>query len=234
MSKVYEAKSREEMLIKNLQYQIRHKEFNSKEELNNYLIELKNKGLSHLNSEQEKSLLVMFEQLQNMDNKHSTLNEKTEFYNFSSLKTIEDNVSTTSVVNEPVHNNEEIPELVALTDIVYIEQVEKELLYKVKFFITNSGMNINAFAVNLNNSLFYNTETNTIYEVRKNPENGKQYEIINKSEKAKLFKHKVKTKKLDNQTTSNIQNAAFTRVGFLVINILTFAMLTTMIILLNK
>lgn len=201
MAIIYETNTREALLMKNLEQQIKNNQFTSKEQLNNYLIELQKKGLSRLTNEQTQSLLNLFDTI---DKRNNVMNE---------------NLKQTSIEQQPT--------MISLSEITYIENVEKELLEKTKFLVTNSDIDFNDFSVDPDTQIFYDTKLNETYEVLKTSEDESKYHIVNIS--------KGKTKKLIKPTSpSNMQNAAFTRVGFLVINILTFAILTIMIILLNK
>lgn len=150
--------------------------------------------------------------------------------------------------------------LIPLSESINYNNISTEVLSKIKFFITNQYINPYSYKVNLENGIFYNVETDETLEIRKDTQTGK-YHIYRGSEivyenneqtvqqendvvdidnierdeeemayESRLNKPKVRT--LQKPTYPN--NAAFTKISFLVINVLTFALLITMIILLNK
>lgn len=150
--------------------------------------------------------------------------------------------------------------LLSLKEAISQRNIDKEMLNKIKFFVTNIKQDLNPFRVDIEKGVFYNIETAEVYEVRKNEETN-QYQIYlgnkkvygtneEKKEESRnpeleseqneetlssensLFKPKVRTRRKEDNPY--VKSAAFTKIGFLIINILTFAILTTMIILLNK
>lgn len=158
------------------------------------------------------------------------------------------------------HQKEEIT-LISVIDAISRDDIDSEMLNKIRFFITNKYVNPYSFQVNIENGIFYNIETDEVYEVRIN-QNTNQYEIHRGNElvygsnakqsleeadepqlesdkdqeemayESRLHKPKVRARILEKPRYYD--NAAFTNVSFLVINIITFALLITMILLLNK
>lgn len=125
--------------------------------------------------------------------------------------------------------------LISLPEAIAREDINIEILNKLRFLITNKYINPYVFKINLETGIFYNIETNEVFEVIKNT-NTNQYEIRKDSEKTyeeQLTNKNIKVRRLE-KISPHMGNAAFTKVGFLIINILTFSILTTMIILLNK
>lgn len=121
----------EEAIIRNLEYQIKNNEFTDKEQLFNYMLELRTSGISKLDSNKIRELLQLFD----------------------SLSDTQESIKTSDIANQPI--NEPI-------------------------------------------------------------------------------KYKPKTKVRKREFCGNTGNAAFTKVGLLIINIITFTLLIAMIILLNK
>lgn len=146
--------------------------------------------------------------------------------------------------------------LVSLHEIVTSPSVDAELLQKIKFFITRSKLNPYSFKVDIKTGVFYNVETNELYEVRKN-ENTNQYEIFvsgeirygdttnqaNVSEtlendhNEKLYqneKENVKVRKL--VPKRNLNNAAFAKIGILLLNFVSLIIIgaSIYILLYNK
>ena len=62
-----------------------------------------------------------------------------------------------------------------------MEVVDKETLDKIRFFIKNSNVNIFEYQVDISNGIFFNVNTNELFEVRKNP-NTLNYEIYKGAE----------------------------------------------------
>ena len=122
-----------------------------------------------------------------------------------------------------------------------------ETLNKIKFFVTHINMNLNEFKVDIESGIFYNIEKNEVYEVMKNSISN-QYEIYkgqelvygklsqddNKNLEKDSRQYQPKVRKLIKPKSSIYNNAAFTKIGFLIINIITFTLLILMIIFLNK
>ena len=57
-----------------------------------------------------------------------------------------------------------------------IEIIDKDMLDKIRFFIQNGNINIFEYQVDISNGIFFNVNTNELFEVRKNP-NTLNYEI---------------------------------------------------------
>jgi len=158
------------------------------------------------------------------------------------------------------HQKEEV-KLIPVIEAISRNDIGREMLSKIRFFITNKYVNPYSFQVNIENGIFYNIETGEVFEVRLNHDTN-QYEIhkgnevvygSNKHEtsnelqepqlesdkleeemayESRLNKPKVRVRKPEEQRYYN--NAAFTKISFLVINIITFTLLIAMIVLLNK
>ena len=146
--------------------------------------------------------------------------------------------------------------LIPLHEVITSPTVDSELLQKIKFFVTKSKLNPYSFKVNLKTGVFYNVETNELYEVRKN-ENTNQYEIFvsgeirygdtvnqagvsetlendHNEELYQQSKEKVKVRKLVPRRNPN--NAAFAKVGLLLLNMVSLAIIgaSLYVLLYNK
>lgn len=144
------------------------------------------------------------------------------------------------------HEKEEIS-LLSLEEAIKRNNIDMELLNKIKFFITSININPSVFRVDIESGIFYNIETDEVYEVRKNSISN-QYEIYkgqelvygklsqddNKNLENNSRQYQPKVRKLIKPKSSSYNSAAFTKIGFLIINIITFTILILMIILLNK
>ena len=147
------------------------------------------------------------------------------------------------------HAKKEI-QIKSLTDIIQnpFENINKEVFMKIRYLITEQHIDPRMFKINLETGMFYNIENSDIYEVKRNHETGK-YEIningirVYKNNSLEQNENNIE-KEQDSNTYNNIKvrrliksdnnNAAFTKIGFLLINILTFITLITMMLLLNK
>jgi len=159
------------------------------------------------------------------------------------------------VFNKIAETKKEELTLIPLHEAIRLQMINQELLYKIKFFVTRAQINPYAYKVDIKTGIFYNGETNEVYEVRRN-ENTNQYEIYvsgeikydnttnieSKSETLQSGKieeqqheesiNNPKTKKLTPPRNQN--NAAFTKIGFLILNIISFIIIAISIIILNK
>lgn len=130
---------------------------------------------------------------------------------------------------------------IPLTEAIYRNDLDIETYSKLRFFITHSQIDPQLIVIDLQKNIFYNTVTYEVYEVINNPHNN-QYEIvkhknINQQQSQhttnlNMSKPKVRTRKLEQPPFMN--NAAFTKIGFLIMNIVTLSLLIATIILLNK
>lgn len=73
--------------------------------------------------------------------------------------------------------------LISLSEAVEKDNINKETLNKIKFFINNSYTNPSSYKVDIERDIFYNIENQEVLEVRKNQQTGK-YEIYKGGELA--------------------------------------------------
>ena len=66
--------------------------------------------------------------------------------------------------------------LISLSEAIKRENIDVEILNKIRFFISNQYVDPNLFKIDLNTGIFYNIEENSVFEVRKNEQTG-NYEI---------------------------------------------------------
>ena len=209
---------------------------------------------------EDKNLIISQNTQQILETQRDTVDFVTEFQETQNeiIANNQDNqIDADDVFNKMVNQQKKELSLISLFEAITRDDIQIEILNKLRFFITNKYINPYVFKINLETGVFYNIETNEVFEVRKN-EDTNQYEIFKGSEKIygyatdleetpslehdlqeekqtyeeQLNKANVKVRRLQKPPFTN--NAAFTKVGFLIINILTFAILTTTIILLNK
>lgn len=153
------------------------------------------------------------------------------------------NVNAKEVFNKLADTKKEEITLIPIYEAIEDKNISTELMYKIKFLISRSVINPYSFKVDINNEIFYNPETNEMYEVRKN-EQTNQYEIYvsgelkydntnnieneqeniqNDHSEEMAYEQiidKPKVRKLEQKSYFN--NAAFTNISFLIISIITF------------
>lgn len=154
-------------------------------------------------------------------------------------------------------NRKEELTLLSINEVLQRDDIDSEVLRKIRFFINNEYINPYSYKVDINTGLFYNQETKEMFEVRKNPQTG-NYEIYkgseveyskareteehsneslegnndfeeNKDKQQMLYKPKVR--RLIKPT--NLNNAAFVKSSFIVIGICIFSVILA-IILINR
>lgn len=153
------------------------------------------------------------------------------------------NVNAKEVFNKLADTQKEEITLIPIYEAIEDKNINTELMKKIKFLISKTSENPYSFKVDINNEIFYNPETNEMYEVRKN-EQTNQYEIYvsgelkyNNTNNIKNEQENIqndhdeevsyeqtidkpKVRKLERKSFFN--NAAFTNIGFLIISITTF------------
>lgn len=163
------------------------------------------------------------------------------------------------VFNKIADTKKEEITLIPLSEAVIKQDIDTELLYKINFFISKSKLNPYSFKIDTETGVFFNIETNELYEVRKN-ENTNQYEIFADGEirydntnnledndetlendheeelqySESIEKQNVKVRKLVKDRHPG--NAAFAKVGLLLLNLVSFTIigLSIYILLSNK
>lgn len=173
------------------------------------------------------------------------------------LANSKDGVANADAVFESMANHEkEESTLIPLSEAPLHNGISIEILKKISFFTSNIYIDPRVFKVDIEKGIFYNTETSEVLEVRKN-EQTNQYEIYSGKEKIygnnsidnqeptlnsetqeeekayedRLNKPKVRIKKPE---FTRPQMMGFTKISFLVINIITFITLTILAIILYK
>lgn len=90
------------------------------------------------------------------------------------------NVDDDKVFDHMEKYKKEKSSFVPLTDL-NVSIIGKEILHKIRFFISNANINPYDYKVDISNGIFLNVSTNELMEVRKNENTGK-YEIYKGSE----------------------------------------------------
>lgn len=282
-------------LLSVLYQQIRNNNFKSKEELNNYIIYLKNNLIPSdvLSNEKVLELLNLYDSIHQNDNpkldmrnyKASSLSNQNFIISTKTdtvLKTnssnedlnkefqkIQNEITSSQTQNELANsdivfaemkkNRKEELTLLSINEVLQRDDIDSEILRKIRFFINNEYINPYSYKVNINTGLFYNQETKEMFEVRKNPQTG-NYEIYKGSEvecskASETEEHSneslegnndfEKNKDIDEQKMlykpkvrrlikpTNLNNAAFVKSSFIVIGICIFSIILA-IILINR
>lgn len=227
-------------ILLGLEQQIRNNNFKSKEELNNYIIYLKNNLISSevLSNEKVLELLNLYDSIHQTDTaeldmrnyKGSSLNDqnfiistqtdtvlKTNSSNINkefkqvqneitSSKTKDELANSDIVFAEMKENRKEELTLLSINEVLQRDDIDSEVLRKIRFFINNEYINPYSYKVDINTGLFYNQETKEMFEVRKNPQTG-NYEIYKGSEVE--YSKTNKTEKHSNESlegNNNLEN----------------------------
>jgi len=238
-----------------LEYLNLYDEYNQKEEaslnMENY------KGVSLEN----KNLIVatQTDEILKTNNSNEELAKEFKQYQneLTSVAQGTDSLANADEVYEHLSNNikEEVT-LYPINEVVNEEDIDIEMLNKIKFLISNEYINPYEYQVSLEEELFYNTETKEVLEVRTNEQTGKydiyiggeikyqneeQYEKsseninfekeLDKDEEEKAYNNK-NVKRLIR--TPRNDNAAFVKTSFLIIAISFLSVIIATIMVLNK
>lgn len=99
----------------------------------------------------------------------------------TSSQTKDELANSDIVFAEMKKNRKEELTLLSINEVLQRDDIDSELLRKIRFFINNEYINPYSYKVDINTGLFYNQETKEMFEVRKNPQTG-NYEIYKGSE----------------------------------------------------
>lgn len=126
---------------------------------------------------------------------------------------------------------------IPLSEVLLRDDVDIEKLKRIKFFLNNKYIDHDNYKYDMVNGLFYNPDTDDVLEVRFN-DNTLEYEIYRNNEKvydngdyenSKIeSRQNVKVRKL------TLDNSAFSKIGFLILNISTFIAVSLMLIFLYR
>lgn len=275
-----------------IERRIRTNDFENKEELSRYIIDLKNRGF--ISQEQITQLLSLYDELHNvtdmpldmekykgvgLENQSLIVSTETD----QILKTMEGHEDISKefkkVQNEIIANSDdalsnadtifkhmastqkEEVNLIPLSEIHTKENIDLEILQKIRYFISNKYINPYAFRVDIESGIFYNMETSEVLEVRKNettnqyqiyrgseivygesyqneesPDNTDQMVNEDRSEEEKAYENRNKpiTRTLRPPQIRHYDNAAFSKMNFLILIIVMFTATITFITLLSK
>ena len=120
------------------------------------------------------------EVLKNSENMGEVIQEFKGVQNDIVVANNDNNVDADKVFAHMEKYQKEKSSFVSLTELD-VSVINKEVLYKIRFFITSTNINPYDYKVDISNGIFLNTNTNDLMEVRKNENTGK-YEIYKGSE----------------------------------------------------
>lgn len=92
----------------------------------------------------------------------------------------EGSVNADTVFNHMERYQKESSNLMPLSNL-NMEVVDKEMLDKIRFFIKSGNVNVFEYQVDISNGVFFNINTNELFEVRRNPSTN-NFEIFKGSE----------------------------------------------------
>jgi len=162
------------------------------------------------------------------------------------------------IFNHMADNQKEELSLISLSEAITKDNLDIELLEKLKFFVSNKYINPYSYKTDIENGIFYNTETSEVLEVRKDEATNK-YQIykgseivygdeLEESNEMKLnndipeeeksyedkSKNKPKIRVLRPPSMNDYNNAAFSKMNFLLLVISMFIASIVFINILNK
>lgn len=153
-------------------------------------------------------------------------------------------VNADTIFNHMANYQKEEVKILSISEALSRDNIDIESLKKIRFFLSNKNINPHDYKVDITSGIFYNETTDEVIEVRKNEETS-QYEMYRSGET--IYKNENQEQKNEEELSYDPKENmkvrrltppnkpyGFSNVGFLILNITTFVILTVMIILLNK
>lgn len=140
----------------------------------------------------------------------------------------------------------EEPKFISLLEASSHEEIDLEVLKKISFLISKKQINVHSFRINIETGMFYNIDTHEIFEVRKNENtheyalyvnNEQQYQPLQEHEEEITRDQEGQNKnkpKVRVRTLPAANMHGFTKISFLIINIITFIALAAVAVILYK
>ena len=160
------------------------------------------------------------------------------------------NVNSDDVFTKMANQQKEELQFITIEEAI-TRNLSEEILKKIRFLVTNAKVDPSVLRISIETEVFYNIETKETYEVRKNVTTN-EYEVYKDSQKETIdyqqndsleeieyqetqerTHQKVRTRRKEDEIR-RYNNAAFTNIGFLIMNIISLILFGFMIILLNK
>jgi len=274
-----------------LENRIKNNLFKSKEELTNYIFNLKQRGIiphdeyykiekllnlydeMHLHTEnaldiknyksvslEEQELIVSTEsdRILKTDSNHDEMEKEfKQLQNELAANSQQELVDADDVFKKLADTQKEEVTLLFMSEVFSKDDIDLEILQKIKYFITNRYINPYDYKVDIENGIFYNTLTDEVLEVRKDVETN-EYKIFrgdeivyennyysdkNNEYDSQLLEreedeqiHDKKNIKVRRLTKDNdrFSNAAFSKIGFLILNIIIFIAMFCFVFFIKK
>ena len=208
---------------------------------------------------ENQNLIVGIEQERILKNLESKDNLNKEFKQVQNqiVANNQDALTNADVIfNKMADTQKEELSLISLSDAISKDNLDIELLRKIKFFVSNKYINPYSYKIDVENGIFYNTETSEVLEVRKDEVTNK-YQIYKGSEVVygeeyinelelnrdvpeeemvydEVSKNKPKVRVLRPPSMKDYNNAAFSKMNFLLLVISMFTASVVFINILNK
>ena len=123
------------------------------------------------------------EVLKNIDSDAKMPEEFKEIQNKISAANTTDDLANADIVFSKMKNTKkEELNFIPIEEAIEMNNIDTEVLNKIKRFITKQNINPYSYRVNPTSGIFYNSETQEMFEVRKNTKIG-EYEIYKSGEK---------------------------------------------------
>jgi len=113
--------------------------------------------------------------LKNNDKDKELIDQFKEIQNQMSSMTVDGLANANIVFDNIKDNKKEQINFLSISEAINRENIDKEILNKIKFLISNKTINLYSYKVDIDSGIFYNEETKEVYEVIKNEQG--QYEI---------------------------------------------------------
>ena len=261
-----------------LESKIKNNSFKSKEQLNRYILYLKQRGSVKLDDEYKiKELLNLYDELNvfheypldiesyknvSLENQELIVSENDNRVLKTDTNHGEIDKEFKQVQNEIIASNrgmvssEEVFEkmadtkkvevtLIPMSEVFTRDNIELEVLRKINYFIRNRYVNPYNYKVDIVSGMFYNISTDEVLEVRRDSETNEykifrgsevvyeqETQILEREEEGQVYdKRNVKVRRLVKENNRTFNNAAFSKIGFLVLNIIIFVMSVYFIII---
>ena len=145
-----------------------------------------------------------------------------------------------------LNNQKEELSLISLSEAITKDNLDIELLQKIRFFVSNKYINPYSYKIDIESGIFYNIETLEVLEVRMDDTTNKYQiykgiygdELVESDEEEMLYEDKTKNKPkirvLRPPSMNDYNNAAFSKMNFLLLVISMFAASIIFINILNK
>ena len=186
-------------IFTDIERRIKNKTFTTKEEIEQKMPELLGiyDGLNQTNNMalnmenyrgvglENQNLIIAKQEEHILKTMESPTNLNQEFNQIQNELVVNNQAALTNadiIFNHMANYQKEELKLISLSEAITKDNLDIEILQKIKFFISNKYINPYSYKIDIENGIFYNTETSEVLEVRKD-EQTNQYQIYKGSEK---------------------------------------------------